>query len=160
MLAMIFILTGAAMFFEYKAVTGLPWLYRLMQRSSISILGKQFSTSMIPLMFSLCLSLMLGAVFGAAGLICFIAGLLSTLLMQPIYALMRKGTWGSSKAVLDAKVGAIKLGFQRNKSSIVASVNSFVILAKLFIKIVFFPILVLVKIMNRVAQFCEWFSSH
>lgn len=148
MLAMIFILTGAAMFFEYKVVTSVPFVGRLFEKKFINIMGKDIPVTMLPLVFSLVLSLMLGALFGAAGLICFVAGLLSTLCMQPIYAMMRAGTWGSTQVTIKAKKAAIVDGYTRNKNNIVATYHAVVSITMLIIKIVMIPVRIIAFILR------------
>ena len=77
------LLTIMSMFFEYelvKRIKAVKWL--LVHCHPI-----------VGLVFSCVLSVFLGSIFGAEGLTVMFAGVASTILMQPIYAMMRSGTW-------------------------------------------------------------------
>lgn len=78
MLTMCLILAIIAMIIEIKIVRAVPVLGRFLSRHSGASLA-----------FSLILSVVLGGLFGAAGLIVFVAALISTIGVQPYYYLMR-----------------------------------------------------------------------
>lgn len=84
MLTFALLLTGAAVYIEYYIVTHLKVLQKVMH-------GRR--TAILALCFSMTLSVLLGGVFGAAGMTVMLAGLLSTAVMQPVYTLMRSGKW-------------------------------------------------------------------
>lgn len=76
MLTMMAILTIASCAIEYKLTSKHPsWRLFLARHRVIALIA------------SLGLSLLLGTLFGAEGMICFGAGLLSTIIMNVIYAL-------------------------------------------------------------------------
>lgn len=79
MLTMCLTLAIIAIIFEVKLVRTVPVLGRILSRSRGA-----------SLMFSLILSVLLGGFFGAAGLIVFVAAMLSTIAVQPYYFILRR----------------------------------------------------------------------
>lgn len=80
MLFLILVLAAAGVYVEMKAIKSVPWFGRFLARYRLASLG-----------FSLGLSVLLGSFFGAAGLIVFGAGIVSTVMIQPYYAMMKNG---------------------------------------------------------------------
>jgi hypothetical protein len=80
-------LAGGSMYIEYYMVRNWKWFYKLMHSPR---------SALISLFFSLFLSAVLGSVFGAEGMTVMFAGIVSTVMMQPVYSMMRKGTWDPS----------------------------------------------------------------
>ena len=87
MMFTILLLAGASLYVEIRLGRALPWLKRVFQANALTSLG-----------CSLGLSLLLGAVFGAAGVMVFAAGVLSTAIIQPYYAFCRR--WARVRAHL------------------------------------------------------------
>lgn len=78
MIVMVILIAGAALYFELRLVRSVPELRRIFERNPL-----------ISLAGSLVISLALGTVFGAAGVVVFVAGILSTMFAQPIWASRR-----------------------------------------------------------------------
>lgn len=74
MLAIVAFITAGAVYVEARILRSLPWLRRFLA-----------SHPLFALAFSLLLSLVLGSLFGAAGTMVFAAGVVSTVIMQPVY---------------------------------------------------------------------------
>lgn len=87
MLFMIVVLAACCIWVEMRVVNSCSPLGYLLERTKVG-----------SAVFSLGLSVLLGMFFGAAGLIVFAAGVLSTVAIQPWYAMRRNGTLGKVHA--------------------------------------------------------------
>lgn len=88
MLVMIMLMAGLGMYIEMRIVNSITPLGDLLERFRLGALA-----------FSLVLSMLLGMMFGAAGLIVFMSGVLSTVMIQPWYAMRKNGTLSKVRAV-------------------------------------------------------------
>jgi hypothetical protein len=141
MVEMMFVLVLVSCFAEYKLVISWDALYKIMSHDTykLPLIGKEINTKMIPLMFSMCLSMLLGMMFGAAGLIVFVGGLASTACMQPVYAMMRNGTWDRTGNYMQTAKAKVNATVSANKSSIVGAWQGLV-------KIVMIPVTIIAAI--------------
>lgn len=80
MFLLIIMLACAGTYVEMKAIASFPAFGRFVSKYRLASLA-----------FSFGLSILLAIPFGAAGLMVFAAGLLSTVMIQPYYALMKSG---------------------------------------------------------------------
>lgn len=135
MLLLIFILASAGCYVEYKAIKTFPSLARLLARYRLASLG-----------FSLVLSVMLGAAFGAAGLIVFAAGLCSTVMIQPVYAMMNSGAWSR----LEQKMSAVRADITSHRSALRHRANQLWHVMVFTYKIVSLPFKVLFVVLDGV----------
>lgn len=92
MIAMIVVLAAVSVWIEIKLLRRIKVLRSVNQKSPLAGLG-----------MSLGISALLGAVFGAAGVIVLIAGLLSTAAAEPFRRFS-----GARKSALDAKVESLR----------------------------------------------------
>lgn len=79
MIILCFVLTGVSVWLEWRLV------------HSLAIFGWWFENKTRALIGSIMLSFAVGTLFGAAGVIVFIAGLFSTFIIQPLYAAEKAG---------------------------------------------------------------------
>lgn len=93
------------------------------------------------LAFSLALSIFLGSIFGAAGLIAFIAGVSSTFLAQPYYVAKRNGKW----TAYQEKYAGYKKTYSANKDLYAKRANQLVDLFKVIFAIVAAPFVLYFK---------------
>lgn len=91
MIVLVILLTGAAMYVELRLIRAVPLLERLVTVNPL-----------VSLLWSVVLSLVLGSIFGAAGVIVMAAGVLSTALLQPYYSMRRR--WRRIRESRDAGV--------------------------------------------------------
>lgn len=124
MLFLIMVLAGAGAFVEMKAIATWPWFGDLVSKYRLLSLG-----------FSFGLSILLAIPFGAGGLIVFAAGLVSTVMMQPYYALRKNG----GLEVIREKRAAAKQSYHDNKDHIVHRYNQLVAVVRLIFAVVVLP---------------------
>lgn len=111
LLFLIMVLASAGCYVEIKLIATWPWFGNLVSRYRLASLA-----------FSLGLSILIAIPFGATGLIVFAAGLVSTAMMQPYYALRKNG----GLEVIRAKKIAARQSYHDNKDHVVHRVNQFV----------------------------------
>lgn len=130
-----------AMAFEYKAVTHIPLARKLLVDGlGIPFTDKRIPGAVISLGFSLVLSVELGTVFGAFGLVCMVAGLGSTVTMQPIYWAMRTGRWERLLSDVSSFREQLVTAYKAHKDSIVSTVRSLIALGQFLVKVIWKPI--------------------
>jgi hypothetical protein len=135
MFATIIVLTLVAVGFEIVLVGKIKPLLNLLERYKLAAL-----------VFSLILSVMLGALFGAAGLIVFVAGLCSTFLVQPYYRLKKRGTID----LMRSRIDETKANLNRNKDVYVRRMHQLVRGVRLIVKILIAPFVIIGMIMDRI----------
>lgn len=82
MFELIILLACAQSYIEYKVCESFPWVRDLCARNRMVNLG-----------FSLALSGLATAFFGAGGMVVFASGIFSTVMMIPYYVMVRNGSW-------------------------------------------------------------------
>lgn len=138
MIGIIIVFTLVCVAFEITAVRKIPMLLHILERYPLAAL-----------VFSLVLSVLLGALFGAAGLTVFVAGMVSTFLVQPYYRLEKRGSIdkvrvhiATARAKYDAKHEVyVKRGRQL--------IRGFMLVWK----IIMVPFIVIGAMMDRIDEF-------
>lgn len=148
MVAIIVVLTIASCFFEYKIVTKVPVVGWLLRKYPVA-----------SLLFSLGLSMLLGMFFGAAGVMVFVAGICSTMIMVPVYALMRDGKLERGIARIDSSYRSLASGVERNKNNIVAFCHAIKVMVVLLAKIIWFPVKYTLLALQALGNACEWVGN-
>lgn len=148
MVLIIGVLTLAACMFEYKLVTKVPILGTMLRKYPL-----------VSLIFSLVLSMILGMFFGAAGVMVFVAGITSTILMQPVYWLMRDGKLDVILAQGRVKRNQLVVAIERNKNNIVSFYRAVKAIITFAVKLVWFPIKYLLKFIEMIGKLCERLSA-
>lgn len=140
MLALVIMMAIFSMGFELMIIKKFPFMLRLLEHPKHG--------PMISLGFSFALSLALGVVFGAGGLIIMMGGIMSTVMMQPIYALIRNGKWHRSVAL--TRRASTQIG------SVFANLMKIVKLAAMIVAV---PVYILIKIISVIGVVCEFLTS-
>lgn len=126
MLFLIILLAGAGVWVEMKLVKEVPFAGQFLERYRLLSLG-----------FSLALSIGLGSLFGAAGLIVFAAGILSTVAIQPWYAMRANGTIARMQRYINSR-----------REEVMTRLNQLAKLAIFIGKMIVLPIVLFFKILD------------
>lgn len=144
MIALILVFTLVCVGFEIMLVNKIPGLLPLLERFPLAAL-----------VFSLILSVALGALFGAAGLTVFVAGLVSTFLVQPYYRLKKRGVLDDVRAQVDG----VKANLASKKDVYVRRTHQLIRGFVLVWKIITFPFVVIGMIMDRADVMSGWIKE-
>jgi hypothetical protein len=120
MLSFVFILAVASFMFEMMIAAKIPAMRRIASNNHL-----------VNLFISISLSYFIGAIFGAAGLIAMTAGIVSTLMSVPGYAILH-AVFDSEKA---QSRGGNQLEYYKTKAS--ESAQKWSLLIKDFLKIIY-----------------------
>lgn len=135
MFVMIIVMAACGVWLEMRVVNSCSPLGNLLERTKVG-----------SAVFSLGLSVLLGMLFGAAGLIVFVSGILSTVAIQPWYAMRRNGTL--------AQLRAVKMRFKQTltdrKDLYARRANQGITAVKAVGTVVIFPFVVMGKILDFV----------
>jgi hypothetical protein len=128
MLLMTFALVAAAIYVEVRLINALPWLGRLLTRHRD-----------LALFFSIGLSVLLGGLFGAAGVLVFAGGILSSVLVQPYYAARRNGQLDRLRKAYDGRRSETRAALDKHRETISHRVQQGVALVRLVAAILVLP---------------------
>lgn len=143
MILMILFLAGAGVYVEIKAVTAMPWLGDLLAKYRLACLG-----------FSFALSSVLALFFGAHGLIVFISAMMSTVMIQPYYAMRKSG----QLEVLREKKAAAQAFYQENKVLYRKRAHQLLVITIFTWKLVTLPFKIMFKIFDTVDRGVSFFK--
>jgi hypothetical protein len=142
MFVMIIVMAACGVWLEMRVVNSCSPLGNLLERTKVG-----------SALFSLGLSVLLGMFFGAVGLIVFVSGMLSTVVIQPWYAMRRSGVL--------AQWHAAKMRFKQTltdrKDLYARRANQVFMAAKAVGAVVIFPFVVMGKILDFIDKMASKF---
>lgn len=142
MFAMIIVMAACGVWIEMRIVNSCSPLGDLLERTKVG-----------SALFSLGLSVLLGMLFGAAGLIVFVSGILSTVIIQPWYAMRANGSLAkvrAKKAQVRQNMADTKDAINAKKDVYARRANQVADVARVIGMVIALPFIVFGKILDAV----------